>query len=105
MTDTWTQIQAPWAGFTAGSAAGTPVQPDGRNITQLQIDVGLTGCCPPTVAHLCARSRRVRAGGRQLGVLLSREHSSAGSRDLELLTLRLSVCDEMPRGLAARGAA
>jgi hypothetical protein len=41
VTDTWTQIQVPWASVTAGDAAGTPVHPDGRNITQLQWGVGL----------------------------------------------------------------
>lgn len=41
VTDVWTQIQVPWTAFTAGSAAGTPVMPDGRNITQLQFGVGL----------------------------------------------------------------
>jgi hypothetical protein len=38
---TWTQIKAPWASFKAGDAAGTPVTPDGRDITQLQFGVGL----------------------------------------------------------------
>ena len=46
VTDTWTQIQIPWASFTGGSAAGTPVTPDGRNIWQMQFDVGLTWVTP-----------------------------------------------------------
>ena len=41
VTDTWTKIQAPWSAFTAGSAAGTAVSPDGRNITQVQFGVEL----------------------------------------------------------------
>lgn len=41
VTDAWTQIQAPWSGFKAGDAAGTPVMPDGRNIVQFQFGVGL----------------------------------------------------------------
>jgi len=41
VTDTWTQIQVPWASFTPGNAAGTPVTPDGRNITQIQFGVAL----------------------------------------------------------------
>jgi hypothetical protein len=44
--DTWTQIQIPWASFTGGAAAGTPVTADGSNIWQLQIDVGLTWVTP-----------------------------------------------------------
>ncbi len=41
LTDTWTEIKVPWTSFTAGDAAGTPVVPDGRNIWQIQFDVGL----------------------------------------------------------------
>jgi len=41
VTDTWTKVQVPWSSFTAGSAAGTAVTPNGRNITQLQFGVGL----------------------------------------------------------------
>jgi hypothetical protein len=41
VTDTWTQIKVSWASFTAGDAAGTPVHPDGRNITQLQLGIDL----------------------------------------------------------------
>jgi hypothetical protein len=43
---TWTQIKAPWASFKAGSAAGTAVTPDGRNITQLQFGIGLNFVAP-----------------------------------------------------------
>ena len=46
VTDTWTQIQIPWASFTGGSAAGTKVTPDGRNIWQLQFDIGLNWVTP-----------------------------------------------------------
>jgi hypothetical protein len=46
VTDTWTQIQIPWASFTGGAAAGTPVTPDGRNIWQIQFDVGLNWAAP-----------------------------------------------------------
>ncbi len=46
VTDTWTQIQIPWASFTAGNAAGTPVKPDGRNIWQIQFDIGLNWVTP-----------------------------------------------------------
>lgn len=41
VTATWTQIKAPWTGFTAGNAAGTAIKPDGRDITQFQIGVDL----------------------------------------------------------------
>jgi len=47
VTDTWTQIKAPWSGFKAGDAAGTPVTPDGKNITQVQWGVGLVFEPPP----------------------------------------------------------
>jgi hypothetical protein len=46
VTDTWNQILIPWASFTGGSAAGTPVKPDGRNIWQIQFDVGLNWVTP-----------------------------------------------------------
>jgi hypothetical protein len=42
VSDLWTQVQAPWSGFKAGDAAGTPITPDGRDITQLQWGVGLS---------------------------------------------------------------
>jgi hypothetical protein len=41
VTGTFTEIRAPWSAFTAGSAAGTSVKPDGRNIIQIQWDIGL----------------------------------------------------------------
>jgi hypothetical protein len=41
VTDEWVQIKAPWTGFKAGDAAGTPVIPNGRNIEQFGIDIGL----------------------------------------------------------------
>jgi len=48
VTDTWTQIQIPWASFTKGDAAGTPVTPDGSNIWQIQFDIGLNWVPGPT---------------------------------------------------------
>jgi hypothetical protein len=41
VTTTWTKIMAPWSGFTAGNAAGTPVVPNGRNVSQVQVGVEL----------------------------------------------------------------
>lgn len=41
VTDEWTEIKAPWTGFTPGNAAGALVKPDGKNLTQLQFDIGL----------------------------------------------------------------
>jgi hypothetical protein len=41
VTDTWTQIEVAWNEFTAGNANGPVVRPDGHNIWQLQVDVGL----------------------------------------------------------------
>lgn len=41
VTDGWTEIQAAFSGFEAGSAAGTAVKADGHNIWQLQFDIGL----------------------------------------------------------------
>ena len=41
VTADWVQIKAPWSGFKAGSAAGTTVTPDGKDITQLQWGVAL----------------------------------------------------------------
>jgi hypothetical protein len=41
VTATWTRIQIPWTSFTAGSAAGTAVTPNGRNINQIQWGVDL----------------------------------------------------------------
>jgi len=42
VTDTWAQIQIPWAGFTGGKADTSSVTADGRNIWQVQFDIGLT---------------------------------------------------------------
>jgi hypothetical protein len=42
VTTTWTEVKIPWASFNPGDAAGTQVVPDGRNIVQIQFDVGLT---------------------------------------------------------------
>lgn len=56
VTDTWTEIQVPWASFTGGMAAGTPVSANGRNIWQIQYDIGLVwvadeaGVYAPTAA-------------------------------------------------------
>jgi hypothetical protein len=47
--DTWALIQIPWASFTGGKTADTikpDITPDGSNIWQLQIDVGLTWVTP-----------------------------------------------------------
>jgi hypothetical protein len=44
--DTWAQIPIPWASFTPGNAAGTKITPDGRNIWQLQFDIGLNWVTP-----------------------------------------------------------
>ncbi len=41
VSSTWTQVKVPWTAFTAGDAAGTPVQPDGSTIWQIQFDIGL----------------------------------------------------------------
>jgi hypothetical protein len=41
VTDTWTEIQVPWASFAGGMATGTPVSADGHNIWQIQYDIGL----------------------------------------------------------------
>jgi hypothetical protein len=41
VTDSWTQVHAPWSGFAAGNANGTPVTATGNNIYQLQWDIGL----------------------------------------------------------------
>ncbi len=41
VTNTWTKIEAPWTAFTPGSAAGTAVSPDGRNITQIEFAIEL----------------------------------------------------------------
>jgi hypothetical protein len=51
VTDTWTQFQVPWASFTGGDAAGTPVSADGRNIWQLQFDIGLAWLPDATGAY------------------------------------------------------
>ena len=49
VTADWVQIKAPWTAFKAGDAAGTPVIPNGRNIEQFGIDLGLVwaqvACC------------------------------------------------------------
>jgi hypothetical protein len=42
VSDTWTEIKAPWADFMPGDAAGSAVEPDGRNIVQLQFGVDLS---------------------------------------------------------------
>jgi hypothetical protein len=41
VTNAWAQVQVPWASFSGGSSAGTPVAADGHNIFQVQWDVGL----------------------------------------------------------------
>jgi hypothetical protein len=41
VTDTWTQIELPWTGFTAGSSAGKSVKVDGKHVTQLQFGANL----------------------------------------------------------------
>jgi len=41
VTDSWTQVHAPWSGFTLGDANGTPVTADGNDIFQFQWDIGL----------------------------------------------------------------
>ena len=41
VTDSWTQVHAPWSGFTGGDANGTPVTANGDNIYQFQWDIGL----------------------------------------------------------------
>ncbi len=41
VTDTWTEVRAAWSAFAPGSSVGTPVVPDGRNIWQIQYDIGL----------------------------------------------------------------
>ena len=41
VTDTWTEIRVPWSALTGGKAVTTSVVADGRNIWQLQFDVGL----------------------------------------------------------------
>jgi len=41
VTDSWTQVHAPWSGFAAGNANGTPVAADGNDIFQFQWDIGL----------------------------------------------------------------
>jgi hypothetical protein len=52
VTTTWTKIQAPWTGFTAGNAAGPAVAPDGRNISQLQVGVDLNWVTDATGAYV-----------------------------------------------------
>ncbi len=42
VTDTWTEFRVSWSGFTPGDAAGTRVVPDGRNVWQIQYDIGLS---------------------------------------------------------------
>jgi hypothetical protein len=57
VTADWTEIQIPWGSFTAGSSRGTAVVPDGRNVWQVQYDIGLvwaddgTGTYAPTPAE------------------------------------------------------
>lgn len=41
VTDDWTEVKVTWAMFKPGDAAGTPVIPNGRNITQFGVDIGL----------------------------------------------------------------
>ncbi len=41
LTDTWTQQKVKWADFSPGDAAGTPVQPNGNNLYQIQWEAGL----------------------------------------------------------------
>jgi hypothetical protein len=41
VTEEWTEVQAPWSEFAAGSSMGTPVSVDGHNIWQLQFGVEL----------------------------------------------------------------
>lgn len=41
VTDTWTEVKVPWSQFMLGSAAGNPVQADGTNVWQLQVEVPL----------------------------------------------------------------
>lgn len=41
VTDDWTEIQAPFSDFEAGTAEDTLVPADGSNIWQIQFDVGL----------------------------------------------------------------
>ena len=41
VTDTWTQVHAPWSGFSGGDANGTLVAADGNDIFQFQWDIGL----------------------------------------------------------------
>lgn len=37
----WTEVKIPWGAFKGGSAAGTAVSATGKNIWQLQFDIGL----------------------------------------------------------------
>jgi hypothetical protein len=41
VTDTWTEVKVPWSAFMPGNANGTAVVPNGKNIWQIQFDVGL----------------------------------------------------------------
>jgi hypothetical protein len=41
VTDTWTQVHAPWSGFMGGDANGTPVAANGDDIFQFQWEIGL----------------------------------------------------------------
>jgi len=41
VTDTWTEVRAAWSTFIGGNANETPVSADGRNIWQIQLDIGL----------------------------------------------------------------
>lgn len=52
ITDTWTLVQAPWSGFKAGDAAGTPVTLAGNHITQLQAAVELKWVPDATGAYV-----------------------------------------------------
>ena len=46
VTSEWVQIKAAWSGFKAGSAAGTAVVPDGKDIVQVQWAEGLVFAPP-----------------------------------------------------------
>jgi hypothetical protein len=41
VTDAWTEIRLDWSDFTGGQAPNTTVSVDGRNIWQIQFDIGV----------------------------------------------------------------
>jgi len=41
VSDTWTEIRLAWSDFTGGRAVNTTVSVDGRNIWQIQFDIGV----------------------------------------------------------------